>query len=171
MTAVMIGIDPGLKGAIAFHRSGALTVHDLPLAQRRGKAEVDIAALSHLIADEVGRSSVEAVIEEVNAMPEQGAVSMFRFGMTYGALRGLLAGRHIAATLVRPTEWKKALRVSADKAEAISRASELLPESAPLWTVRRGHCTKEQASGRAEAALLALWGRRHLQADVEAMLR
>ena len=37
-----------------------------------------------------------------------------------------------------------------------------MPEDAGLWTARRGHCTRAQAIGRAEAALIALYGVRLL---------
>ncbi|WP_207479525.1 RuvC family protein [Arenibaculum pallidiluteum] len=171
---IAIGIDPGLSGAVAFFLpTDELRVFDLPLVAmsggKKGRNEVDPVALRRLIAEHV-TGPAEAFLEQVGAMPNQGAVSMFRFGMTYGQIRGLLAGLLVPVTRPTPAEWKRALRVPADKKQAIGRATELLPAHADQWAIRRGHCNLEQAAGRAEAALLALWGRRQRGPRVEDLL-
>jgi len=43
-------------------------------------------------------------------------------------------------------------------------AGKLMPEDAGLWTARRGYCTRAHAIGRAEAALIALYGIRTFHA-------
>lgn len=167
MSSVIIGIDPGLKGAIAFNRSnGSVVVLDLPTVKRNGKDELDFAALAHMIRDRVDlkRESVEAFIEQVGAMPGNGASSMFRFGETAGGIRGVLACLGIPLTRILPARWKKALAVPAEKNEARRRASELMPAAASLWPLVKH-------DGRAEAALIAFYGRRHAAtADLDALL-
>ena len=61
----------------------------------------------------------------------------------------------IPLTRVSPLTWRKALQVPRGKDGSRLRASELLPAYAELWRRRRD-------DGRAEAALLALWGLTHL---------
>ena len=54
-----------------------------------------------------------------------------------------------------PRRWKRALHVPKAKDAARARASQLLPEAAHQWRLRKH-------DGRAEAALLALYGARQL---------
>jgi hypothetical protein len=59
-------------------------------------------------------------------------------------------------TLVPPRRWKSALQVPASKDAARFRASQLLPQAAHLWPLKKH-------DGRAEAALLAVFGGRQLR--------
>ena len=43
-------------------------------------------------------------------------------------------------------------------------AGKLMPEDAGLWTARRGYCTRARGIGRAEAALIGLYGIRSFNA-------
>ena len=84
-------------------------------------------------------------------MPGQGTRSMFTVGVGFGAWLGLLAALQIPYTRVRPGVWKKAEGLGPDKEQARLRAQQLFP-GADLQR-KRDH-------GRAEALLLAWWGRR-----------
>ncbi|OYD80959.1 hypothetical protein [Azospirillum brasilense] len=173
--SVIFAIDPGLTGAIAKARylDGTLrsmTIYDLPVVEKvvgKGRSakvrrELDLARL-HDLLDGHTSEACDAILEEVGAMPGEGAVGAFKFGATWGGIRGVLTAMHIPLTLVRPAEWKRTLRVPADKTAARARASELLPAYASNWPLKKH-------DGRAEAALLALWGVRHLDTDMAAML-
>jgi hypothetical protein len=72
-----------------------------------------------------------------------------------GWLAGVLASRSVPLTLVPPVRWKRALGVSKDKDGCRARASQLLPKAAHQWPLRKH-------DGRAEAALIALYGAREL---------
>ena len=63
----------------------------------------------------------------------------------------ILAGLGVPTHLVTPVEWKRAFRIGADKREARLIASRLFPTNASQFA-RSGD------DGRAEAALLALFG-------------
>lgn len=78
---------------------------------------------------------------------------MFAFGKAYGTLRGVVAALGIPMTVVSPVTWKRALGVPAAKDGARARASQLLPDAAAHWQRVKDH-------GRAEAALIALYGLR-----------
>lgn len=150
----VVGIDPGLHGGIAFLSLDTqdIAVFDTPViaAAATGKNSVDIQTLLRILRERKAMVS-HAFIEQVSARPGQGVVSMFNFGMTYGLTLGALAAMGIPYTLVTPGRWKKTLQVPAAKDGAIARANQLLPQHSDRWPLKKH-------DGRAEAALLALYG-------------
>ena len=40
-------------------------------------------------------------------MPGQGVTSMFNFGQTFGAIKGICAALNLPIFFVRPSKWKK----------------------------------------------------------------
>ena len=151
---IILGIDPGLNGALAFYdpQHDELEILDMPTlkAGTGGKRIVDEDVLAREI-DCRFDFVTHAFLESVGAMPGQGVTSMFSFGVSFGLLKGVLAANFIPRTLVRPAEWKKALRVPAAKDGARARASQLLPKHSGKWV-------RVKDDGRAESALLALFG-------------
>lgn len=150
---MIVGIDPGLDGAIAWYDGDDLTVEDMPtfMLERGGKQKraVDGARLAALL-----RARVDHVfVERVAAMPKQGVSSVFSFGQSYGLILGVLAALQIPHTTVQPAVWKRALAVPKSKDGARARATELLPAWADLWPLVKH-------DGRAEAAMIALYGSR-----------
>lgn len=159
MTQPIIGIDPGLTGAFALLLpGGSLYVYDMPtLKARGGRNTLDMHRARSLVEQMVDRAGIDTplvVLEEVHSMPKQGVVSTFTFGRTFGQLEGLVVGAGLPLRMIPPRVWKKALRVSADKDAVRLEASRIFPEHAPFWPRKKDH-------GRAEAALLAMFGKRH----------
>lgn len=156
----LAGIDVGLGGAIFFLQPGATTGEavDLPvhLLTRGGKnkRELDIAGLAGIFA---ARRPQHVFVEQVGAMPGQGVSSMFAFGKCFGVILGVLAALQIPVSLVPPATWKRTLGVPKAKDAARARASQLMPAAARQWPLKKH-------DGRAEAALLALYGARQLHA-------
>lgn len=160
----VIGIDPGLNGAIASWDGLTLNLLSVPTlkAKSRGR-EVNWEKLyddfysifdpEYLIID-------NAFIERVHAMPRQGVSSMFKFGYIAGGLRMLVAGYRIPITLVTPQKWKKAMGLSSSKDEARALASELFPDYASAFA-------RKKDDGVAEAALIAYYGYRLLRGEQE----
>jgi crossover junction endodeoxyribonuclease RuvC len=156
---MIVGIDPGLSGSLFFmqpdHPSTGEAV-DLPVHQLtrggRKRRELDVAGLIGILTL---RRIDHAFLEQAGAMPGQGVSSVFAYGKCYGALIGILASRNIPLSLVPPARWKRALGVPKAKDGARARASQLLPSCASQWRLKNQH-------GRAEAALLALYGVRQL---------
>jgi crossover junction endodeoxyribonuclease RuvC len=153
--ARVLGIDPGLGGALAFLEGDDLTIHDMPVHRlRRGKAskmEIDLAELARLI--DAANPIDHAIVELVGAMPGQGVSSVFAFGKGFGIVLGILAANFVPVTLVAPRRWKSSLQVPAAKDGARARASQLLPRHAGQWV-------RVKDDGRAEASLMALYGAR-----------
>lgn len=156
---IVLGIDPGLHGAIAIVRDGTWEIVDMPILgiERNGKAknEVDIGALAAILGHPDWNEDVAAFVEQVGAMPKQGVSSVFAFGKGYGIILGILGALKVPATLVPPTRWKKALGVPPGKDAARYRASQVLPDLAGHWKLKKH-------DGRAEAAMIAEYGRRTL---------
>lgn len=150
----IVGIDPGATGALAMWATclDALVVADMPSALvRTGKAQrrqVNEAVLADLLRQWQPDC---AWLERVHALPGQGVTSSFSFGLAYGLVRGVLAAYQIPVTLVTPNEWKRHFRLGADKAEARLIAGRMFPGSALQFA-------RVKDDGRAEAALLALFG-------------
>jgi crossover junction endodeoxyribonuclease RuvC len=141
MTPTILGIDPGVTGAIAMV-SPMVEVWDMP----------ETALQLALLLDTFDPATTRAYVEQVHSMPKQGVASTFKFGMDYGMLLGILAAMKIPYILVPPSKWKPAMGLrGAEKVESRRKAQELFP-TAPLSRVKD--------HGRAEALLLAEWGRR-----------
>lgn len=149
----ILGVDPGLRGAITIMDGAGLTIIDVPVhSLARGgkiKSEMDVYEFARWI-DAQARID-HAFIEKVASMPGQGVSSVFSFGKTFGQLIGVIAANFIPMTLVPPQTWKKSLKVPAAKDGARARASELMPAFAGFWN-------RVKDDGRAEATLLAYYG-------------
>jgi len=147
-----IGIDVGASGAIAMFENGKLiAVHDMPTKtieiDKRKKKRVDADALNELFDFHVEM----ATIERVAAMPNQGVSSMFAFGQAAGIVEGVIATVTNNVMYVRPQSWKKYFNLDKDK-----DASRLL--AIQLWPEREAWFKRKTDDGRAEAALIGLWG-------------
>lgn len=146
-----IGIDPGLSGAIAcLDSQGTLVwLDDLPVVRWDKLAWIDGNALLGMILRNT-QAPRRAFVERVNAMPKQGVASSFQFGAGFGSILGCLGAMAIPISLVRPGEWKKALRLAGkDKGAALDRARLLWPTA---------DLRLKKHDGRAEALLIAAWG-------------
>lgn len=145
----VLGIDPGLTGAIAALgvRGENLMVVDMPVMDGR----LDPYALTSLFVDFGPVDRV--VVESQQAYPRQGVSSSFKTGMNYGVLLGVLAALERPVVHVTAAVWTRALRVGADKGSHRRRACETWPAHADLFK-------RVRDDGRADAALLAYWSLR-----------
>lgn len=151
---IIIGIDPGVAGAIAVVSSDHVRCIDMPTVEVRGKRLVDAATLADELHAIQGVQCIGmAILEHVQGVQQSGATSAFSFGRSFGVLEGILAGLSIPTTLVRPQAWTKALGVSRDKGEHRRAAMALWPAHASLFA-------RAKDDGRADAALLCHWYRR-----------
>jgi hypothetical protein len=154
VTAV-IGIDPGLHGAVARFTGTNLVVEDMPTLAGR----VDGDALATLIA-ELGQVST-VCIEEVSTRPGQGAATTLTTGINYGIIVGVCAAMGRPVSHARPASWTAALslpkagKTAAEKRRAkearVARCIELWPGQAHVFRGPKGGLL----DGRADAALIA----------------
>jgi crossover junction endodeoxyribonuclease RuvC len=156
----VLGVDPGASGALALldEDTDTLVVCDMPTitVQRTGASSRKHHAISEAHLAQLVRELRPDVawVERVHAMPRQGVSSSFAFGLAYGLIRGVLATLPVPVFLVTPTEWKKEFRIGADKQQARVLATQMFPLNAKEFSRIRD-------DGRAEAALLAVFGMRY----------
>lgn len=154
---IIVGIDPGYQGALAFldSNTGQLHVEDMPLVQTaQGKTDLNLFRLGTILRPETDDRCI-AVIERVHAMPKQGIASAFRFGEGFGAIRMAVTGHGYEIHYVTPGTWKKYFRLSRNKDVSRGLASERFPAAADLFV-------RKKDNDRAEAALMALYGKEEL---------
>jgi hypothetical protein len=124
---IYIGIDPGASGGIAcIWESGQAEAWKMPETER------DVSQLLWQFSrvDHLELNDVFAVIEHVGPMPGNGVTGMFKFGMNYGFLRGLLTAFDIPFDEVRPQKWQKSLGCMSkgDKNITKAKAQQLFPQ-------------------------------------------
>ena len=156
MTNYFIGIDPGHQGAIAVINGefNTVSIEDCPLLN----GQVDTMSLVEILRSYAIKAEVNiwAGIEKAQAMPKQGVVAMFNYGVGYGKYLAALAAFGISFVEIRPTEWKKEFGlIKADKERSIVVAKQLFPQVSHLLLRKKNH-------GRAEALLIAEYNRRVL---------
>ena len=160
---IIVGIDPGSKGAIAIWAGGDhWAVHDCPITEvhRKKGAKTstenvpDPQGMFQLLEPLKG-TMVHVFLEKVWGFKGQGGASQFKFGMNYGMWMALIAVLGIPYTLVTPQRWKKDMGVTSDKGTCAIRAKQLFPETFEFLQRKKDH-------DRAEAILLAGYGRKVL---------
>lgn len=149
---LIMGIDPGLSGAIALITSGTnpsfVSVFDIPTKKIKGKNRTDLAALSLLIESYAQDISI-AIVEEVGQIGTKAdPFSSFVFGFATGTVHGVLAANNVKIISVRPNVWKAALGLDSNKEKALLKAKKFFPKSATFLKRKKDH-------DRAEALLLA----------------
>ncbi len=128
----IIGIDPGLSGAIAvLENKKVLNIFDMPVMSegKKNKRQLNSALLVNLIKDNIKNEEVSVVVEQVNAMPGQGVTSMFNFGQTFGAIKGICAALELPIFFVRPSKWKKHFElINSSKDSSRTKVIEMYPK-------------------------------------------
>ena len=158
MKPVILGIDPGLHGALAFVElvggTPRVEVFDMPIVAKQvnniSRSRIDKHALADLIANRVHTLRC-VVIEDVHALPKDGPVQAFTFGYGLGLLHGICQVCDLSVVNVPPHVWKSKYGLNSDKHKSRAVASRFFPHNASVWS-------RAKDDGRAEAALLGLLG-------------
>jgi crossover junction endodeoxyribonuclease RuvC len=148
----VLGIDPGVNGALALLVDGALVwVVDMPTLEDGPKGRRTVSAF--LLAQIVAESHASlAYIEKVGTMPGEGAVGAFSFGRSVGVIHGVCCALCVGYASITPQSWKKYHGLSKEAKDASrSKAISLWPSFAEYFSLKKH-------DGRAEAALIALAG-------------
>ena len=149
----IFGIDPGLSGALAIlDNKKIVDIIDLPTMTdgKKNKRQLNSAHLSQYIKNniiEIENSVV--IVEQVNAMPGQGVTSMFNFGQTFGAIKGISAALQLPIFFVRPSKWKKHFElINSSKDASRTKAIEMYPTMAK-------NLSKKKDVNKSDAILIA----------------
>jgi crossover junction endodeoxyribonuclease RuvC len=148
---MLIGVDPGLSGALAiFDPDGSIQIHDMPtfFVGANTRRRVDLGGLIGLLSPMGGGAIVG--VEDNNPRPGNSAQATFGFALATGELRGVVAALGNSILSVRPQVWKKALAVPKGKDGSIMKCAELFPEA--MYQIGRNH-------NRADALLIAHYTR------------
>ena len=149
----IIGIDPGLSGAIAIlENNKVLNLFDMPVMSegKKNKKQLNSSHLVNIIKENINqKEEIAVVVEQVNAMPGQGVTSMFNFGQTFGAIKGLCAALELPIYFVRPSKWKKHFElINSSKDASRTKVIEMYPKLS-------NQLTKKKDVNKSDAILIA----------------
>ena len=152
---LIIGIDPGISGAICFLQNGKiLDVIEMPtmIEGKKNKKQVNGSQIYNEICkriNKIEKQEIRIVIEQVSAMPGQGVTSMFNFGQSFGILKGISSAMQLPMYFVRPAKWKKYFNlINSEKDASRTRAIEIFPYFS-------SQLSKKKDSNKADAILIA----------------
>ena len=128
----VVGIDPGLSGAIAIlEHNKVIGIFDMPVMSegKKNKRQLNSAQLVNILKENINNNDETTIIvEQVNAMPGQGVTSMFNFGQTFGAIKGVCAALNLPIFFVRPSKWKKHFElINSSKDASRTKVIEMYP--------------------------------------------
>jgi hypothetical protein len=145
---MIIGVDPGGNGGIAWHDGERARVVKMPATLQDLWELINDIMSSCVTAGTDWRDST-AYLEQVHSSPQMGVKSAFTFGNGFGHIEMALTAAGIPFVRVSPQKWQGALgcRTGGDKNVSKARAQELFPDLKPT------HAT-------ADALLIMEYGRR-----------
>ena len=152
---LIIGIDPGISGAICFFQNGEITdVIDMPSMAdgKKNKRQINSRQVFNDVSERIiniPKKDIIVVIEQVSAMPWQGVTSMFNFGQSFGVLKGICSAMQLSMYFVRPAKWKKYYGlIKTEKDASRTKVIEIFPYIS-------SKLSKKKDSNKADAILLA----------------
>lgn len=164
-TTLAIGIDPGMRGAIAaLSGTDPVLVEDCPAVKGKGtRLELDARGMSDLvrkIALELGsgHDAVRCVIEQQRGMPGQSSAAGLKLGANWGAWIGAISALCIPFEIVTPQAWQRVMLAGlpggeATKGSARIAAGRLFPDT---------DLGPKSRDGRPDALLIAEFARRQI---------
>ncbi len=151
----IIGIDPGISGAICFFENGKIIeVIEMPYMAdgKKNKKQVNGSQIFNEITSRIlnkNKDNIKVVIEQVSAMPGQGVTSMFNFGQSFGILKGICSAMQLSMYFVRPAKWKKYFNlINSEKDASRTKAIEIFPYFS-------SNLSRKKDSNKADAILIA----------------
>ena len=159
----VIGIDPGLNGAIAVLQENRVKeIFDVPVMPegKKNKRQLNSAQLVKLLKDIVSNNEeVVVIVENVSAMPGQGVTSMFNFGQTFGAIKGICAALGLPIFFVRPAKWKKHFDlINSQKDSSRTKVIQMFPKISSLLK-------RKKDANKADAILIASFHENFIKSD------
>ena len=152
---IIIGIDPGVSGAISIlENKKVIEIFDMPtmIDGKKNKKQVNGSQVTNIIKEKLNDNSgkeIIVVVEHVNAMPGQGVTSMFNFGQSFGVIKGICSALSLPIYFVRPTKWKKYFNlIKTNKDASRTKAIEIYPEIS-------NQLSRKKDSNKADAILIA----------------
>ena len=152
---LIIGIDPGISGAICFFEDGQVKeVIDMPVMAegKKNKRQINGPQTYNEILKRINKfqkKDIIVVIEQVSAMPGQGVTSMFNFGQSFGVLKGICSAMQLSMFFIRPAKWKKYFGlIKTEKDASRTKVIEMFPYIS-------SELSRKKDSNKADAVLIA----------------
>ena len=152
---LIIGIDPGITGAICFFDNGEVSdIIEIPsMAEgKKNKRQINGPQIYNEISRRIEglqKKNIAVVIEQVSAMPGQGVTSMFNFGQSFGVLKGICSAMQLSTHFVRPAKWKKYFNlIKTEKDASRTKVIEIYPYMS-------SKLSRKKDSNKADAILIA----------------
>ncbi len=152
---LIIGIDPGINGAICFFENGQVKdVLEMPtMAEgKKNKRQINGHQMFNELSSRIkgyNPQNINVIVEQVSAMPGQGVTSMFNFGQSFGVIKGICAAMQLPIFFVRPAKWKKHFElINSQKDASRTKAIEMFPKISSILS-------KKKDSNKADAILIA----------------
>ena len=154
---LIIGIDPGIAGAICFLENGEVKdVIDMPtMAEgKKNKRQINGRQIFNEILLRIENyelNNINVIVEQVSAMPGQGVTSMVNFGQSYGVIKGICAAMQLPIFFVRPAKWKKHFDlINSQKDASRTKVIEMFPKISPILS-------RKKDANKADAILIAIF--------------
>ena len=152
---LIIGIDPGISGAICFFEDGeGKEIIDMPVMAdgKKNKRQINGPQVYNEILKRINKfqkKDIIVVIEQVSAMPGQGVTSMFNFGQSFGVLKGICSAMQLSMFFIRPAKWKKYFGlIKTEKDASRTKVIEIFPYIS-------SQLSRKKDSNKADAVLIA----------------
>ncbi len=152
---LIIGIDPGISGAICFFEDGQVKeIIDMPVMAegKKNKRQINGPQTYNEILRRINKfqkKDIIVVIEQVSAMPGQGVTSMFNFGQSFGVLKGICSAMQLSMFFIRPAKWKKYFSlIKTEKDASRTKVIEIFPYIS-------SELSRKKDSNKADAVLIA----------------
>ena len=152
---LIIGIDPGISGAICFFEDGQVKeIIDMPVMAdgKKNKRQINGPQVYNEILKRINKfqkKDIIVVIEQVSAMPGQGVTSMFNFGQSFGVLKGICSAMQLSMFFIRPAKWKKYFGlIKTEKDASRTKVIEIFPYFS-------SQLSRKKDSNKADSVLIA----------------
>ena len=177
----VVGIDPGITGAVAVIDGGKIEIHDAVTEADGKRRKVSASASAALLRDiqtDCNRDGKRLLVtlERSHAMPPMGfrknkggeensmghgSIASFSLGYSFGMWVGVIETLEIQLIVVAPARWKSDMMKGAPKGKDASRdvCDTLFPGQRQNWWSRK------LDHNRCDALLLASWGKKYAEAN------
>lgn len=142
MSDLYAAVDPGMSGAIVILEEDGTHVDHLfmPTMKIGSNNEVNIPEVAHFLSE---YRIKHCYIERVQGMNKEGvrqsASTAFKFGDSYGSVKGVIGGQMIPMSYLQPQQWKKHAKIlGKDKDASRGRCVQLYPHIRELSLKAKG---------------------------------
>lgn len=172
----LVGIDPGMKGAIAVRCGSTVKIYDIPTTKDvNGKTEVDFRKLAEIVKSiaDLKTDGVRIFVvcemsqgmaftsNAVRSAHHDDSITAWKKGYNYGVIKTMFHAYNLPFTATpQPSVWKRDLKLSDGKLIYHQKKEKSRQEAIRLFPELKEQLKRVKDSDRAEALLLTVWAER-----------